>query len=68
VSAIDPITFQVIISRLNGIVAEMTDAVFRTGYSTIVRESNDASCTLVDAGGNAVSEYIAMPTHIPCTT
>jgi N-methylhydantoinase B len=68
VSAIDPITFQVIISRLNGIVAEMTDAVFRTGYSTIVRESNDASCTLFDAGGNAVSEYIAMPTHIPCTT
>jgi N-methylhydantoinase B len=65
---IDPITFQVILSRLNGIVAEMTDAVFRTGYSTIVRESNDASCTLVDAEGNAVSEYIAMPTHIPCTT
>ncbi len=67
-STIDPITFQVIISRLNGIVAEMTDAVFRTGYSVIVRESNDASCTLVDINGNAVSEFVAMPTHVPCTT
>jgi len=65
---VDPVTFQVILSRLNGIVQQMTDAVFRTGYSTIVRESNDASCTLVDAEGNAVSDYVAMPTHIPCTT
>ena len=64
----DPVIYQVILSRLNGIVQEMTDAVFRTGYSTIVRESNDASCTLVDLDGNAVSEFVGLPLHVPCIT
>jgi len=62
----DPIVYQVILSRLTGIVQEMTDAVFRTGYSTIIRESHDASCMLVDADGNAVSEYVSSPLHVPC--
>ncbi len=38
-AGIDPVTFQVICSRLSGIVQEMQDNIFRTGYSTIVRES-----------------------------
>ena len=47
---IDPITFQVISSRLDGIVQEMNDSIFRTGYSTIVRETHDASCMILDVG------------------
>ena len=46
----------------------MNDAVFRTGYSTIVRESNDASCTVVDPDGNAIAEYVCLPTHVTCVT
>ncbi len=40
---------QVIQARLAGIVQEMQNSLFRTGYSTIIRESQDASC--------AISEY-----------
>ena len=60
----DPVTFQVIQSRLSGIVREMQDSIFRTGYSTIVRESQDASCMLLDAGGNVVGEHVVLPLHV----
>ena len=51
---VDPVTFQVLHSRLAGIVQEMQESVFRTGYSTIIRESHDASCMLMDANGDIV--------------
>ena len=65
-SAVDPVTFQVIASRLSGIVQEMQDNVFRTGYSTVVRESQDASCMLLDAEGNVVGEHVVLPLHVSC--
>ena len=55
---VDPVTLQVIVSRLSGIVQEMQDSIFRTGYSTIVRESHDASCMLLDADGDVVGEHV----------
>src|ERR1700722_14801634 len=61
---LDPITFQVILSRLSGIVREMQDAVFRTGYSTVIRESQDASCMLLDTDGNVVGELVVLPLHV----
>ena len=61
---IDAVTFQVIQSRLSGIVSEMQDSIFRTGYSTIIRESQDASCMLLDAGGNVVGEHVVLPLHV----
>ena len=60
----DPVTFQVIISRLSGIVQEMQDSIFRTGYSTIVRETQDAGCMLFDAAGNVVGEHAILPLHV----
>ncbi len=57
-------TFQVVQSRLSGIVSEMQDSIFRTGYSTIIRESQDASCMLLDAVGNVVGENVVLPLHI----
>ena len=60
----DPITFQVVSSRLSGIVQEMQDNIFRTGYSTIVRESHDASCLLLDRNGEVVGEHVVAPLHI----
>ena len=63
---IDPVTFQVILSRLSGIVQEMQDNIFRTGYSTIVRESKDASALLVDANGDVVGEHLIHALHIGC--
>ncbi len=63
---LDPVTFQVIQSRLSGIVKEMQDSIFRTGYSTVVRESQDASCVLLDAAGNVVGEHVILPLHLSC--
>jgi N-methylhydantoinase B len=60
----DAVTFQVIQSRLSGIVSEMQDSIFRTGYSTIIRESQDASCMLLDADGNVVGEHVVLPLHV----
>jgi N-methylhydantoinase B len=61
---LDPVTHQVLVSRLSGIVREMQDAIFRTGYSTIVRESQDASCMLLDADGDVVGEHAVFPLHV----
>jgi N-methylhydantoinase B len=66
VSAVDPITFQVVRSRLSGIVQEMQDSIFRTGYSTVIRESQDASCVLLDALGQVVGEHVILPLHLSC--
>jgi len=60
----DAVTFGVIQSRLSGIVSEMQDSIFRTGYSTIIRESQDASCMLLDAEGNVVGEHVVLPLHV----
>lgn len=62
--SLDPITAQVIQNRLSGIVQEMQTNIFRTGYSTIVRESQDASCMILDANGDVVGEHVILPLHI----
>lgn len=62
--SVDPITYQVLSSRLAGIVQEMNDNIYRTGYSTIVRESRDAGCLLLDADGNVVGNYARASLHI----
>ena len=48
-SGIDPIELEVVKASLGGIVQEMQNSLFRTGFSTIVRESQDASCALMNA-------------------
>ena len=60
---LDVITFEVMSARLDGIVREMENAVFRTGFSTIVRESHDFSCGLMDATGRLVARGSHPRTH-----
>lgn len=62
--AVDQITYQVLQSRLSGIVQEMQDNIFRTGYSTIIRESQDASCMLLSSAGEVVGENVVLPLHV----
>ena len=52
-STVDPVTLQVIQARLAGIVQEMQNSLFRTGYSTIIRESQDASCAMLESPGRS---------------
>lgn len=61
---VDQITFQVIQSRVSGIVQEMQDNIFRTGYSTIIRESQDVSCMLLNAAGDVVGENVVLPLDV----
>ena len=61
---VDPITLQVIQARLAGIVQEMQNSLFRTGYSTIIRESQDASCAILNIGGDVVAQHVVLPLHM----
>src|SRR3954463_4483644 len=61
---IDPIDLEVAKASLSGIVQEMQNSLFRTGFSTIVRESQDASCALMNAKGEVVAQHVVLPLHI----
>ena len=61
---IDAVELEVIKASLSGIVQEMQNALFRTGFSTIVRESQDASCALMNADAQVVAQHVVLPLHI----
>ena len=61
---VDPIDFQIISTTLLGIVQEMQLLLFRTGYSTAIRETQDASCAIVDAEGRLISQYKSLFMHL----
>ena len=52
----DPITLEIMWSRLIAIVNETAATLVRTSFSTIVRESNDYACVLMDAQGYSLAE------------
>lgn len=60
----DPVVQEVISATLSGIVQEMQNALFRTGYSTVIRESQDASCALLDAQGRLAAQHVVLPLHM----
>ena len=62
--AVDAIDLEVIKASLGGIVQEMQNSLFRTGFSTIVRESQDASCALMNERGEVVAQHVVLPLHI----
>src|SRR5919201_2837791 len=62
--AIEAIELEVVKASLSGIVQEMQNSLFRTGFSTIVRESQDASCALMNAKGEVVAQHVVLPLHI----
>jgi N-methylhydantoinase B len=63
-TTIDAIDLEVVKASLSGIVQEMQNSLFRTGFSTIVRESQDASCALMNADGEVVAQHVVLPLHI----
>src|SRR5438034_11580752 len=62
--AIDPVDLEVVKASLSGVVQEMQNSLFRTGFATIVRESQDASCALMNTGGEVVAQHVVLPLHI----
>ncbi len=51
VTKVDPITVQILRNRIGSLMDEMHHHFFRSGYSTIVRESRDFSCVILNAQG-----------------
>src|SRR5256885_14779852 len=58
------VELEIIKSSLSGIVQEMQNSLFRTGYSTIVRESQDASCAIMDAQAQVIAQHVVLPLHM----
>lgn len=71
-SGIDPITLEIQWQRLIAITDEMDNATIRTSFSTIVGESHDFGCILMDQDGNGIAQANFSPpqfcTMLPRTT
>jgi N-methylhydantoinase B len=52
--SMDAITIQVLRNKIASLVDEMHFHFYRSGYSTIIRESRDFSCVILDATGRLV--------------
>jgi N-methylhydantoinase B len=63
-AGVDAIAVEVVRQSLIGVVQEMQNSLFCTGYSTIIRESKDASCAIADTSGQVVAQYTVLPLHL----
>jgi N-methylhydantoinase B len=62
---LDPITLEILWSRVIAIVDEASATLVRTSFSTIVRESNDFACVLLDAAGRSLAQStLSIPSFI----
>ncbi|MBI2321942.1 MAG: hydantoinase B/oxoprolinase family protein, partial [Chloroflexi bacterium] len=59
VAEFDPISLEILWSRLIAIVDEAAATMQRTSFSTLVRESNDYACVLFDADGSSLAQNTA---------
>src|SRR5690625_4414495 len=61
----DPITLEILWSRLIAIVDETAATLIRTSFSTVVRESFDFSCVLTDSKGRSLAQStLSIPSFI----
>ena len=51
----DAITIQVLRNKITSLIDEMHYHFYRSGYSTIIRESRDFSCVILDRDGRLVA-------------
>ena len=62
---IDPITLEVIWSRLISIVDEQAAALIHSSFTTVVREAGDLSAGVFDRAGNMIAQSVTgTPGHI----
>lgn len=55
-AAFDPVTLEILWTRMISTVDEAAKALRRTSFSTLVNESNDFSCVLTDACGQSLAQ------------
>lgn len=59
----DPIVLELINSKVTSIVEEMRTVLFHSGYSTVLRESEDGSAGLLDAALRTLAVSKKLPFH-----
>ena len=62
--SIDPITREIMQNALAAAADEMAIALYRTAYSTIVRDCLDYSTSLCDAKGEMIAQGVTIPLHL----
>ena len=62
--ALGAVDLEIVKASLSGIVQEMQNSLFRTGFSTIVRESQDASCAILDTNADVIAQHVVLPLHM----
>lgn len=60
----DQIVMAVFANRLDSIVREMTNTLFRTGRSAILNTAKDFSCSIVTADNRLLSSVEGLPIHV----
>ena len=67
--SVDPISTEVVINRLRETAATMEHALYHSGYSTILRESQDGTAGITDASGRVIVVSGGLQYHsLPYTT
>ena len=59
--ALDPITYEVISNGSHSIACDMGVTIWRTAYSTVVRDSRDCSAAIFDSRGRLVAQADMIP-------
>jgi N-methylhydantoinase B len=60
---LDPITFSVMLRRLESIAQEMSLALERSAWTSIIALCHDFSCVIYDKAGRQVCTYDSIPAH-----
>lgn len=60
---LDPIVLELIHSKVSSVIEEMRVVLFHSGYSTVLRESEDGSAGLLDAQLRTVAVSKKLPLH-----
>jgi N-methylhydantoinase B len=63
-SKVDPLTLSIVGQALMAIPKEMSANLMRAAYSTILRESKDASIAILDVHGNVVAQAENIPVQL----
>ena len=62
---LDSVTVKILWDRLASIANEATTTQYRTAFSTVVRESNDFACSIMDIGGGTLAQSeIGVPSFV----
>ena len=61
---LDPVTLEILRNRLVGIAEEMGQVLIRGAYSPNIKERQDCSTALFDAGGRMIAQAEHIPVHL----